>query len=97
MAEAIGKNMGSNKVVNVIRHLAFEDLGSFTSVLQAKDIKVNYFEAADFALKPDDLSQIDALSDELLVILGGPISVNDGEMFPFIAAELDLLKRRIVI
>ena len=29
-------------VVNVIRHLAFEDLASFTSVLQAKNIEVNY-------------------------------------------------------
>lgn len=80
----------SRKTVNVIRHLAFEDLGSFTAVLQAKDIEVNYFEAGY-----DDLSQIDALSDELLVILGGPISVNDGEMFPFIETELDLLRQRI--
>lgn len=80
----------SRKTVNVIRHLAFEDLGSFTAVLQAKDIEVNYFEAGY-----DDLSQIDALSDELLVILGGPISVNDGEMFPFIVTELDLLRQRI--
>lgn len=82
--------MGNNKVVNVIRHLAFEDLASFTSVLQAKDIEVNYVEAAY-----DDLSQIDALSDELLVILGGPISVNDSDMFPFLEIELELLKQRI--
>lgn len=87
--------MGNTKIVNVIRHLAFEDLASFSSVLQAKDIAVNYIEAADFALKPDELSQVDALSDELLVILGGPISVNDGEMFPFLDAELDLLRQRI--
>ncbi len=87
--------MANKKVVNVIRHLAFEDLGSFAPVLQAKNIEINYIEAADFALKPDELSQVDALSDELLVILGGPISVNDGEMFPFLGAELDLLKQRI--
>ncbi len=87
--------MANNKGVNVIRHLAFEDLGSFTSVLQAKNITPNYVEAADFALKPDDLSQIDTLSDELLVVLGGPISVNDTKMFPFLEVELDLLKRRI--
>jgi GMP synthase (glutamine-hydrolysing) len=87
--------MAKNKIVNVIRHLAFEDLASFTSVLQAHDYRVNYIEAADFALAPDDMSQIDALSDDLLVILGGPISVNDKMMFPFIDAEIALLKERI--
>ncbi len=83
------------KAVNVIRHLAFEDLASFASVLQAHNYQINYIEAADFALAPDDLSQVDALSDELLVILGGPISVNDKTMFPFIDAEIALLKIRI--
>ena len=84
-----------NKTVNVIRHLAFEDLASFEPVLQAHGYQVNYFEAADFALKPDELLQIDALSEDLLVILGGPISVNDTAMFPFIDVEIDLLRQRI--
>ena len=87
--------MTKNKVVNVIRHLAFEDLASFTSVLQAHDYQINYIEAADFVLMADDLSPIDALSEDLLIILGGPISVNDAAMFPFIEAEINLLKQRI--
>lgn len=82
-------------IVNVIRHLAFEDLASFTSVLQAKNIEINYIEAADFALAPGDMAKIDALSDDLLIILGGPVSVNDKAMFPFIEAEINLLKQRI--
>ncbi|VAW51536.1 Glutamine amidotransferase, class I [hydrothermal vent metagenome] len=89
------RDMGNNKTVNVIRHLAFEDMASFTSVLQAQNIQINYIEAADFALKPDDLTRIDALSEDLLVVLGGPISVNDGAMFPFIEAEIRLLEQRI--
>ena len=83
------------KIVNVIRHLAFEDMASFTSVLQINGYQINYIEAADFALAPDDLALIDALSDDLLVVLGGPISVNDSSMFPFIEAEINLLKQRI--
>lgn len=83
------------KTVNVIRHLAFEDLASFSSVLQVNGYQINYVEAADFALKPGELKRIDALSDDLLVILGGPISVNDHAMFPFIEAEIDLLAQRI--
>jgi len=81
---------GKNKTVNVIRHLAFEDLASFTSVLQAHDYQINYIEAGC-----DDLSLIDALSDDLLIILGGPISVNDRSVFPFLDVEINLLKQRI--
>ena len=88
MAEAVKK-------VNVIRHLAFEDLGSFTSVLQAHGYQINYIEAADFALRPDDLLKMSSLAQDLLIILGGPISVNDAAMFPFIQAEIELLQQRI--
>ena len=95
MAQINTAKKAAAKVVNVIRHLAFEDLGSFATVLMANDYQINYFEAADFELKPNELLQIDSLSDDLLIILGGPISVNDGELFAFIDAEIALLKRRI--
>lgn len=54
--------MGDQKTVNVIRHLAFENLSSFTSVLQANNYQVNYVRAGY-----DDLSKIDALSDDLMI------------------------------
>ena len=82
--------MGNNNTVNVIRHLAFEDLGSFASLFQAKNIRINYIDAGY-----DDLSKVDPLSDELLIILGGPISVNDADMFPFLETERALLKQRV--
>lgn len=83
------------KTVNVIRHLAFEDLASFESVLEINGYRINYIEAADLSLNPEDLSQLDPLSDELLVVLGGPISVNDAALFPFIEAEINMLSKRI--
>ena len=83
------------KTVNVIRHLAFEDMASFTSVLQINGYQINYIEAADAVIMPDELTKIDPLSDDLLVILGGPISVNDAALFPFIDAEINFLKQRI--
>ncbi len=88
--------MGHDKKVNVIRHLAFEDLAGFAPLLQAKNIEINYIDAADFSLSPENFSQVDALSDELLIILGGPISVNDTAMFPFLDAEISMLKKRLV-
>lgn len=87
--------MANDKRVNVIRHLAFENLASLAPVLQAKGYQINYIEAADFALTPGDLIRTGVLSDDLLIILGGPISVNDGAEFPFIEAEIALLKQRI--
>lgn len=82
--------MANKRIVNVIRHLAFEDLASFTPLLEAKNIEIKYIEAGY-----DDISHIDALSDELLIVLGGPISVNDVTMFPFLEQEIELLERRI--
>jgi len=76
--------------VNVIRHLAFEDLGSLGCVLKRHDADIRYFEAG-----VDDLSQLSSLSDDLLVILGGPISVNDAADYPFLSDELVLLERRL--
>lgn len=82
--------MGKIKAVNVIRHLAFEDLASFGPVLTAHGYQIKYLDAGY-----DDLAQLDALSDELLIVLGGPISVNDGDIFPFIETEINLLKKRV--
>ncbi len=78
------------KRVNVIRHLAFEDLGCFADVLAQQGVAVQYFEAG-----VDDLSVLHADSDALLIILGGPISANDVGDFPFLKTEIELLRDRI--
>lgn len=74
----------------VIRHLMFEDLGSLAPVLQAKGYEITYLEAGF-----DDLSAINALESELMIILGGPIGAYDDEDYPFIKEELSLLKERL--
>lgn len=76
--------------VTVIRHLAFEDIGSFSQVFDNRGMDVDYVEAG-----LHDLAEIEPLSDDLLLILGGPISVNDVEDYPFLLTELDLLKVRL--
>ena len=83
--------MGDQKTVNVILQLALKNLSGFTSVLQGNNYQVNYVEAGY-----DDLSQIDALPAVLLIVLDGLISVNDGDMFPYLDVEISLLKQRIV-
>lgn len=77
------------KTIYVIQHVAFEDLGSLEDIFYQKGYRVRYFEAG-----VDDLTT--ALNyDGLTVLLGGPISVNDVENYPFLKAEVDLLKKRL--
>ena len=73
-----------------ITHVAFEDLGSFEQILKEEGFEIEYLNAAC-----DDLSVINPETDDLLIILGGPISVNDIDEYPFIQAELEMLTERL--
>lgn len=78
------------KIALAIRHVAYEDLGLFERTLAAAGYQLRYLEAG-----MDDLSWIDPLDPELLIVLGGPISANDEADFPFILDELDIIKTRL--
>lgn len=84
----VGHN--GDKKAWVITHVAFEDLGSFESVLREAGFDIEYLCAGS-----DDLGVIRPETDDLLIILGGPISVNDIDEYPFIQAELDILQARL--
>ncbi len=72
-----------------IRHNAFEDAGSLSEVLSSRGYETMYLEAG---MTPLDF---DPTGPDLLVSLGGPISVNDGGDFPFIRDELAILSARM--
>jgi GMP synthase (glutamine-hydrolysing) len=74
----------------VITHVAFEDLGSFDDILIEAGFAIEYVNAAT-----DNLDVINPETDELLIVLGGPISVNDAAEYPFIDTELEMLSRRL--
>ncbi len=78
------------KTALVIRHLAFEDLGLFERSIEAAGYQVRYLEAG-----MDDLSWIEPLDPELLIVLGGPIGANDEKDYPFIHDELTILETRL--
>jgi GMP synthase (glutamine-hydrolysing) len=71
-----------------IKHVAFEDLGSFEQILREEGFEIRYLNAAS-----DDLDHINPQTDDLLIILGGPISVNDIDEYPFIQDELEMLAK----
>lgn len=78
------------KQVDVIRHVAFEDLGSLAPVLTVHGYAIRYWEAG-----VDDLAALDPLAAELLVVLGGPIGVYETATYPFLTTEIALLQRRL--
>lgn len=76
--------------VTVLRHVAFEDLGILEDLFAARKWKVTYIEApvADWA-------KLDLTKPDLLVILGGPIGVNDEDLYPFLTPELAAIAKRL--
>ena len=72
----------------VIRHLQFEDLGSFAEPLTAAGYQLQYLDAA-----MDDLTA--AYQADLTVILGGPVGVYDTALYPFLQTELLIAKQRL--
>src|SRR5690606_22972646 len=76
--------------VAVIRHVAFEDLGVLADLFTARKWTVTYVEApvADWA-------SFDALTPDLLVVLGGPIGVYEDDLYPFLKHEVAALETRL--
>ncbi len=79
-----------------VRHVAFEDLGLLSGVLQAGAYSPAYADAG-----VDTLGDIRLDQDDVLVVLGGPISAFDDERYPFLVDELRLieqcLRRRVPV
>ncbi len=78
------------KTVRAIRHIGFEELGSFAEPLIEAGYAIDYVDVAE-----SDLAKLDPLAADLLVVLGGPIGVYDEEAYPVVAEELRLLRERL--
>lgn len=71
------------------QHVPFEGLGSIEPWLKKKGYTINstrFFEAFDLP----DLRRTD-----LLVVMGGPMSVNDAEKYPWLTAEKQFIREAI--
>lgn len=74
----------------VYRHVPFEDLGIFAPVLEAAGYEIQYFDVglADFDI-------IEPVTADLMIVLGGPISVNDRAEYPFLDEEIRNIRGRV--
>jgi GMP synthase (glutamine-hydrolysing) len=80
------------KTVVAIRHVVFEDLGSFASSLAQRGFELRYLDAG-----LDRLDDLDPNEPDLLVVLGGPIGAYEEANYPFIHDELRLLEKRLQV
>ncbi|MET0026481.1 MAG: glutamine amidotransferase [Candidatus Thiodiazotropha sp.] len=75
--------------IAVIRHLAFEDLGSFAPTLNSLGLAYEYYDAGvDEIREPIE-------NADLLIVMGGPIGVYETDRYPFLRAELEALSSRL--
>lgn len=78
----------SNKTCAVIRHIHFEDLGSFAEPLASNGYEIIYLDPTR-----DELDAVE--SADLGVFLGGPIGVYDENVFPFLTEEIRIAAARL--
>lgn len=73
-----------------ILHVEHEDMGSFADVLH------NHGIMAEIVYAPCcDISALDYRDGDILVLMGGPMSVNDAADYPWLGHEIELVKQRI--
>jgi len=78
------------KTCLAVRHVAFEDLGLLGPLVAARGYGVRYHDAG---VQPIDAETL--LAPDLLIVLGGPIGVYEGDAYPFIADEIGAIAARI--
>jgi GMP synthase-like glutamine amidotransferase len=71
--------------VHVFQHVPFEDLGSIADWFKRNDATINYTRFFAQESLPD-LQEID-----FLIIMGGPMSVNEERIFPWLIPEKKLI------
>lgn len=74
----------------VIRHVSFEDLGSFAAPIEEAGYRLSYHDVG-----LDDLSNLDPIKPDLLVVLGGPIGAYEEAQYPFLTDEIRILRDRL--
>jgi GMP synthase (glutamine-hydrolysing) len=80
------------KLCLALRHVAFEDLGTFRPILERRGFEIEWIDAG-----VDDLEPAAILEADLMVVLGGPIGVYEADAYPFLVTEIDLIRRRLTM
>ncbi len=74
--------------VLVFQHVAYEPLGSLDPLLRSRKIRIRY---VNFGREPDAMPELDGY--DALIVLGGPMNVDDVEKHPHLGTEQTLLRQ----
>jgi GMP synthase (glutamine-hydrolysing) len=77
----------SMKTAAVIRHVHFEDLGTFEGPLTAAGYQIRYYDVGRSGLP-------DPAEPGLVIVLGAPVGVYEEDKYPFLRDEIELLAAR---
>ncbi len=82
--------MSPQRLALAIQHVHFEDCGTLGDVLRARGFEIRY-------VRPwrEDLRELNGATADLVIGLGGPVSVYEADRYPWIADELRLLEGRL--
>lgn len=75
--------------VQVIQHVPFEGLGNLRMALEARHAKLCF----NFMYEHDPLPSLDEA--DFIVIMGGPMSVNDEQKLPWLSAEKQWIREAL--
>ena len=82
----------SEQTAIAIRHVSFEDLGSFAAPIEEAGYRISYHDVG-----LHDLSRVDPIEPDLLVVLGGPIGAYEEAQYPFLTDEIRIFGDRLTI
>jgi GMP synthase (glutamine-hydrolysing) len=77
------------KTCLVFRHVAFEDLGILQPILRRRGVAIR---TLDIGSHEPAIAEVEDAS--VLVVLGGPIGVDEEEAYPFLRHETAVVRRR---
>ena len=77
------------KTAAVIRHVHFEDLGTFAEPLSGAGYEITYHDVGHGFPAPNPAAT------DLLIVLGAPIGVYEEDNYPFLRDEIGLLAARL--
>ena len=78
------------KRILVFQHVPYEPLGTLNPQLKAAGFRIRY---VNFSREPDARPDMDAYNG--LVVLGGPMSVNQTDRYPHLDTEIELIKEAL--
>ncbi len=74
---------------HILQHVSFETIGSMAAWLEARGAQVSYTRFYENPILPD-LDELD-----LVIAMGGPMSVNDESEFPWLRPEKQFIRQAI--